>query len=345
MLLNVRNTHEALPKVLQLMEEKAEKQDSRNGFVFVYPLPLITLYEYPLERVLFWAQRDANPFFHFFEALGFLAARVDVQFYANFAKQIAQYSDDGKILWGNYGVRWREWFDRDQLFWAINRLKKDPNDRRVVISMWDGFKDPQKADDNGKDTPCNTNIFVNIRNGKFCMQVNCRSNDALFGALGANVVHMSMLQEYLASSIGVPMGWYAQSSFNYHIYNDFYQKMKTRVSKLGDCVFTPTPDPIKFNPYVETSIRWPKVQPYPIMQNSDYWDKELLAFLDEPLELIKAKNTFFNDVAVPLYKAHHVYKKGHFDEAGYWAGKCEASDWRVAAAEWLHRRRIEKSNA
>src|SRR4051812_36564006 len=69
--------------------------------------PVILTYEKPLERVLFNAARDANPFLHLYEALYMLAGRNDVAPLAYYAKQMRQYSDDGVTLNGSYGYRWR----------------------------------------------------------------------------------------------------------------------------------------------------------------------------------------------------------------------------------------------
>ena len=67
----------------------------------------------------------------------------------------------------------------------------------------------------------NTNIYFKIRENKLKMTVCCRSNDMLWGAYGVNVVHMSVLQEYMATMIGVEMGEYRQISDSFHIYTEF----------------------------------------------------------------------------------------------------------------------------
>jgi thymidylate synthase len=52
------------------------------------------------------------------------------------------------------------------------------------------------------------------------LTVLCRSNDVVWGAYGANAVHFSVLQEYLAGRIGVDVGVMYQFSNNYHGYVD-----------------------------------------------------------------------------------------------------------------------------
>lgn len=340
--IDARNVHEAFPKALNLIHSIGEVQESRNGRVLVAPYPITTLYRAPLERVIFWSQRDANPFFHFFESLWMLAGRDDVAFPASFAKQLGEYSDDGATIPGAYGYRWRNRFDKDQLQWIVDRLRADPNDRRVVLSMWDPYHDPEAADKGSRDVPCNTNAFFRIRQNpilqqpELCMQVNCRSNDIIWGAYGANAVHFSYLLEYLACRIGVAAGWYAQNSFNWHAYTDFFEKMLKRPQPFGEQFGIPCPT---HSPYTLNTARWPHVRPYPLMKSAEDWDQHLLAFLADPRSNPgSGEDPFFPNVACPLYFAHQCYKEGNYDGARNFINACAADDWKLACREWLDRR-------
>ena len=65
--IEVRNVHDALLRGLELLEVHGITRDSRNGPVRESECPVTTVYHRPQERVLFWEQRDGNPFFHFME--------------------------------------------------------------------------------------------------------------------------------------------------------------------------------------------------------------------------------------------------------------------------------------
>ena len=65
--LEVRNVHDALLRGLELLEVHGITRDSRNGLVREATSPVTTVYHRPQEKVLFWDQRVANPFFHFME--------------------------------------------------------------------------------------------------------------------------------------------------------------------------------------------------------------------------------------------------------------------------------------
>src|SRR3989304_1089903 len=113
--LRVRNVHEALPLGIAMLEEFGSRGESRNGSVLVMDEPVTTVYERPRERVIFWNERDANPFFHFYEGLWMLGGRNDVKSLTRFVKRMESYSDDGKTFHGAYGYRWRNHFHFDQL--------------------------------------------------------------------------------------------------------------------------------------------------------------------------------------------------------------------------------------
>jgi thymidylate synthase len=349
--ITVPNVHCALPLGLYALYKYGMLEDSRNGSVLVAPIPITTFYTKPYQRVVFWQERDANPYFHFFESLWMLAGREDVAYPASFAKQIAQYSDDNETLTGAYGHRWRHFFGFDQLDWIIKRFKENPNDRRVVLTMWSGEDDPVFADNGCKDIPCNTQVYFRINVNEeglpeLCMQVNCRSNDIIWGAYGANAVHMSMLQEYLADRIGVGVGWYAQASFNYHGYVDFINKMKSRekpeetyLSLIKTAKFMCETDGRceVYDPYDDAKhVESPWVTHQPIAAKDQSWDEDLFAFLESPGNTFK--NSFFYNVALPMHYSYQSYRQGHYEQAIENIGRCTAYDWRRACTEWLERR-------
>lgn len=343
----VRNVHAAYPEALNVVLEYCDQRPSRNGPVYVSPWPVATVYERPWERVVFWEERDANPYLHFMEALGFLGDVNSVEFYARYGKQMRAYSDDGVVLAGDYGHRWRTYFDRDQLHWAIGRLQADPNDRRVVISMWDPFGDPILADKGGKDVPCNTQIMLGVNSGALCMQVNNRSNDIAWGAYGANAVHMGFVHEYLAAGIGLKMGWMIQNSFNWHIYHDFYIKMmndrKARIEEHGLRKAMTTPASARWNPYGELPHG---LMTYSLVNATDIkdWDAELGIFLNGATDQGDGlTDAFFLNVAAPIRDSHAAYRNGDFAEARAIVERCAAEDWRRGCLEWLERRELQRN--
>lgn len=332
--IKVRNVHKALPEGLRLVQTRGVQQSSRNGPVLVVPTPVTTWYTKPRERVIFWADRDANPFFHFFECLWMLAGRNDVDFVSRYVKRMKDFSDDGKKFHGAYGYRWREHFDvdgggnpnlPDQLTTIIDRLQRFPEDRRCVLTMWDPCAD-LNAD--SKDLPCNTHVyFSRAAFGWLDMTVCCRSNDMILGAYGANAVHFSFLQEYMASAIGCPVASYWQVSNNYHAYKGSdYDK----ISHLSDATDGHDRKPC---PYEMGSV-----VPYPIMSvDRKIWDEDLGVFFENG-PIVGFRDPFFRQVVTPMYQAHEAYVQRDFHGARDILAQCGASDWRTAATQWINRR-------
>ena len=212
------NVNVAYSELWHLLRIFGAEENSRNGRVMVMPGPFITTYQSPRERVLFDPDRDANPIFHLMEAIWMFAGRDDVEFLTPFNARYEQYADADGTAHGAYGKRWRATFGMDQILSCLRVLRKDRNSRQAVITMWDPSLDLERPE--FKDLPCNTTIYVDCRHQKLNMTVCCRSNDMVWGAYGANVVHFSMLQEVLAHGMELEMGFYTQISNNAHVYLD-----------------------------------------------------------------------------------------------------------------------------
>ena len=225
--IETRNAHQALPEVMRYLQHAGVRRDSRNGPVLKAPGPVTIVYERPTERVMFWEQRDANPFFHLLEALWMLCGRNDVAFPASIVGSMLNFSDGGRTLNGAYGWRWRHHFGFDQLETIAEDLRTNPDCRRQVLAMWDGRHDLGLR---SKDLPCNTQAYFSINDGKLDLMVCNRSNDAVWGALGANAVHFSMLQEYMAAKVRVPVGMYWQVSNNLHIYLQQHEELMSEMA-------------------------------------------------------------------------------------------------------------------
>lgn len=327
-----------------------ERQRSRAGDVVAAPFPVMSIYYRPMERVLFCPQRDANPFFHFFEALWMLNGDHDAAFLNRYVRDFGdRFAEEDGHLHGAYGYRWRHSFQIDQLDVAVARLKKNPVDRRVVIAMWNPEDDCLELDlindDTGlpyaepKDLPCNTHIYLRIVDGKLELTVMCRSNDVVWGVYGANAVHFSMLQEYLAGRIGVPVGRMYQFSNNWHGYIDVITKMNLYNKQ------------IRFeNLYNVQSVE--PTRPRPMGTVWDKWDEDLRAFMqwarttdakdgvDVPSHTFA--NPWFKEVAVPMFFAHGCIKGVSQSDALEVTPSILATDWRLAAEQWIQRR-IDRS--
>lgn len=323
-----RNVNDALPLGMQLLQDQGVKRDSRNGGVVLSPMPVTTMYAEPQERVIFDEKRDANPYFHLLEAMWMLAGRNDVAFPAHYAKQLMMYSDDGTSLNGAYGHRWRVHFEFDQLLWAIDRIRQNKDDRRVVIQMWDANQDIEWAINGGKDVPCNTQLYVwvDVRD-RLCITVCNRSNDIIWGAYGANAVHFSVLQEFIAQACGLEVGPYWQISNNYHAYVDLFDKLKSIPDEF---------DVFQHDPYEMGQVKAMRLVTG--KDNYGVFLSELQMLLSEG-PMLGLRVPFLKKIVSPMMQSHAAYKEKDW-EAAHEALKAmpAENDWRRACEEWLERR-------
>lgn len=312
-----------------MLGEWGIERDSRAGKVLVCPDPVTTLYHKPRERVVFWAERDANPFFHFMEGLWMLAGRNDVAWLSRFNSRMKTFSDNGITFHGAYGYRWRKHFTNesaigevitDQLPVIAKTLRENKDDRRCVLGIWDPRSDLGKKT---KDVPCNLAVHFSVSvYGQLDMTVFNRSNDIIWGCYGANAVHFSMLQEVMAAWIGVEVGRYWQVSDNWHGYLDTLAKHKSVIDNDQ-----------YYNPYEEDGF-----EPYPMVSvEIPIWFQDLHIFMDEG-PIIGFREKFFRRVVTPMWHAWEAYKLKNIVQALEIIEQCEAKDWKKACQEWLRRR-------
>lgn len=320
--LRASNVNEALPRTLRLLLERGVRRDSRNGPVIMAPEPVTIVTERPQQRVLFWAARDANTYFHLCEALWMIAGRRDVDFPSFFVPRMRDYSDNGVTFHGAYGHRWRKAFGVDQLGKIVEGLRGNPDCRRQALQFWDASLDLGR---DGKDLPCNTMATVQINvDGALELTVFQRSGDLIWGVLGANAVHLSVLQEYLAGAAGVPIGPLRQVVVNLHAYLDTLQGVEHLASARPVVHYAPAPFPLGVT-----------------AENREDFDEECGAFCDwESAEAFRLP--FFREVAVPLRDAYRAYKDCEkpeaFEAARELLEEAAECDWRRAAEEWIDRR-------
>lgn len=227
-----------------------------------------------------------------------------------------------------------------------------------------------------KDRPCNTGIFLRVRSemrlnpthvsvgplgletggtlealSVLDMEVVCRSNDIVLGAYGANAVHFSVLQEYLAARIGVEVGSLWQMSWNYHMYDSELRRLTKRAEEQRGRITTVAHN-LHRNDYTRDTV---PLRPVPerLVDHVESFDRECALLLhlhehdmnwDRPdnhgvhASVEDMRNRFLAETAWPMLTAHGWHRAGNAAAAVDWARHVHASDWRLAAVQWLERR-------
>lgn len=256
----------------------------------------------------------------------------------------------------------RAWVD--QLKLVIEHLRAKPNSRRAVLSMWNVEDDLFKVD-SSKDVCCNTHAYFSVETGD-CPQCNgkgyegnqatgplpcikcggephevhrylnmtvCnRSNDLVWGMLGANVVHFSILLEYLAAHLGLEVGTYNQFTNNLHVYTERWEPRRWVVDQEKKRTMH---DPKPFS-YEDSSMVI-----VPLVLHPEKFDEELIDFVErhsgDNLGMAYSE-PFFKHVAQPMMVAYHHHKRRDYSNALIAAHDIMATDWKTAAVRWLERR-------
>jgi thymidylate synthase len=314
---------------------------SRNGPVVRATTPFTIVWE-NLNRVSSSPLRDANPFLHLIEAVWMLAGRDDVATVAKLAPNMANYSDNGVTLSGAYGYRWRNHFGFDQIELLINELKSNPTTRRAVLIMHDAW-DLTYGINGGLDQCCNFAIMFDVVDNALNMTVVNRSNDSVLGACGANLVHMSILHEYMAGMTNMPVGVYYQTSNNMHLYTEL-NPVSTRCWANASSLLTAPP-------YPKDNLNLAQLSENDDVVNTGIFEQLLLDFMDDE------NYSYFADCDSSVYDfvtvvcgmsdAFKRYKRFGPNAACEWLASIAAenpesafakSPWRMAAIDWLARR-------
>lgn len=336
------------------------KEPTRAGVCHTIQEPVMLTYANPRRRVLFGAGRDANPFFHMVEALWMLAGRNDIKHLEYYNARVKEFSDDGETWYDAYGYRWRHPYGllrapifpenaQDQLERVIRLLRTNPSNRRVVLSMWQP-SDLQRVEEqpNCKAVPCNLEVMFRVRleprqrgqtytvrqdslltsDMQLDITVTNRSNDTIWGVLGSNYVTFSMLQEYVACSLGIQVGKYHQISNNMHVYAESGTSNQFDPRRLLlDPMRTPVGDLTLFVPSTKAMF-----------------DADLKRLFDRvPLDHhnTELQTPYLYSTVWLMLNAWYKHKRRDYDTALYYANKILAPDWRAACVEWLQRRQAK----
>lgn len=172
-----------------------------------------------------------------------------------FAAKIKE-SDDFAKKWGElgpvYGRQWRRWpaadgREIDQLAWAIEKTKKYPDRKHVIVSAWNPEYVYEMAlpGTSMAIPPCHTMFNINVTNGKLSLALYQRSADTFLG-VPFNIASYSLLTMMLAQVCGYEAGEFVHMLGDTHLYGNHYEQAKEQMSR------EPRPFPtIKINPAIK----------------------------------------------------------------------------------------------
>jgi thymidylate synthase len=184
---------------------------------------------------------------------------------ADYWKPKAEYDGDlGRV----YGVQWRKWKaikntkettikddfgttysvqgglqckEVDQLANLIEGIKKNPEDRRHILTAWNPGELDQMA-----LPPCHSFAQFYVRNGKLSCQMYQRSADFFLG-IPFNIASYSLFTHMIAQVCGLGVGEFVHTIGDAHIYSNHVEQVKEQLSR------TPLALPkLQLNPNIKT---------------------------------------------------------------------------------------------
>lgn len=129
-----------------------------------------------------------------------------------------------------YGVQWRSWQAPngtfvDQLGDVIARIKRDPSDRRMIVSAWNPGELDQMA-----LPPCHVFFQFFVADGVLSLQMYQRSADMFLG-VPFNIASYALLLAMVAQVTGLKPGKFIHVLGDTHIYLNHLEQVKTQLSR------------------------------------------------------------------------------------------------------------------
>lgn len=225
-------------ELLADIREKGIDREGRNGgtrALFAQPLRFDMADGFPAMTTKRLAFRSMAA-----ELLWFLGGRQDnnelVRLGCNIwtANATATYWVDKAKFEGDlgrvYGVQWRHWkrpdgTEVDQLGDMIERAKKDPHDRRLIVSAWNPGELDQMA-----LPPCHMQFQLFSADNRLSLHMYQRSCDMFLG-VPFNIASYALLLHILAQIIGQEPGELVITLGDAHIYHTHYDAVAEQLSR------------------------------------------------------------------------------------------------------------------
>jgi len=147
-----------------------------------------------------------------------------------------EWADEKGNLGPVYGEQWRKWstkyydqYDKyvyganvtvDQLKEVIERIKVNPNCRRLIVSAWNAGEIKHM-----KLPPCHAFFQFYVRNNKLSCQLYQRSADMFIG-VPFNIASYAALTHLVANECGLEVGEFVHTFGDCHIYKNHLDQVK-----------------------------------------------------------------------------------------------------------------------
>ncbi|MGB8314836.1 MAG: thymidylate synthase [Aestuariivirga sp.] len=167
-----------------------------------------------------------------YELLWLLSGDTNIKFlHDNKVTIWDEWADANGDLGPVYGAQWRSWPARDgsvidQIADTVERIKKTPDSRRLLVTAWN----PADVDKMALP-PCHCLFQFYIANGKLSCQLYQRSADIFLG-VPFNIASYAMLTHMMAHVTGLKVGEFVHTLGDAHIYLNHLQQIDEQLSRV-----------------------------------------------------------------------------------------------------------------
>jgi thymidylate synthase len=165
------------------------------------------------------------------ELLWFLQGETNIRYLKQHDIRIwDEWSDEQGDLGPIYGKQWRNWAKSDgstidQIAEVVDRIRHDPDSRRLLVSAWNVAELQQMA-----LPPCHYAFQFYVVNQQLSCMVNQRSADVFLG-VPFNLASYALLTHLVAQQCDLSVGELIWSGGDVHLYLNHLEQAKLQLSR------------------------------------------------------------------------------------------------------------------
>ena len=165
------------------------------------------------------------------ELLWFIQGSTNTQYLRDNGVTIwDEWSDEQGELGPIYGFQWRSWPTADgrridQLADVIERIRRDPDSRRLIVSAWNVGDLPMMA-----LAPCHAFFQFYVAQGRLSCQMYQRSADIFLG-VPFNIASYALLTHMVAQQCDLQPGDFIWTGGDCHLYLNHLEQARTQLAR------------------------------------------------------------------------------------------------------------------
>jgi thymidylate synthase len=141
-----------------------------------------------------------------------------------------EWADEQGNLGPVYGQQWRSWPNGDagtidQISDVIERIKQDPDSRRLIVSAWNVADIPKMA-----LAPCHAFFQFYVANGRLSCQLYQRSADIFLG-VPFNIASYALLTHMVAQQCDLEVGDFVWTGGDCHLYSNHLEQTREQLGR------------------------------------------------------------------------------------------------------------------